>query len=156
MKIAAVFLLVALSSCFDSSTALVNTDLVSCLKTLLVKNTPDLIKELQRLLCLYKQGKDENNEALYRQFLKELDSLLQTAGCSLDQILGTKDVLETTTDKVGDVASDVAQKLLEAVDFLQVLGTVLNTVCDLTKKPLGSVSDILGISLPSLTGSLGF
>eukprot|EP00079_Xenopus_tropicalis_P034466 XP_017948237.1 PREDICTED: uncharacterized protein LOC108646272 isoform X3 [Xenopus tropicalis] len=129
MKIAVAFLLVALSSCFDSSTATLDPELAKCLNTLVQKDLPGTVDKLIDILCLYQQGKDENNSELFRQFLTQLDTLLATGGCSLDKILGTQDVLAT----------------------IPVLGTVFNGICPTGKSLQGLLGDVTKV-----IGGLGF
>ncbi|KAE8614793.1 hypothetical protein XENTR_v10008313 [Xenopus tropicalis] len=151
MKIAVAFLLVALSSCFDSSTATLDPELAKCLNALVQKDLPGTVDKLIDILCLYQQGKDENNSELFRQFLTQLDTLLATGGCSLDKILGTQDVLQTSADKIGDVARSVGQKLLDTLATIPVLGTVFNGICPTGKSLQGLLGDVTKV-----IGGLGF
>ncbi|XP_072254806.1 uncharacterized protein [Pyxicephalus adspersus] len=134
----------------------------SCLSKLLQEEVPSLLLKLQRLLCLFQQGKDEHNEALYKEFLKQLNMVLKEAGCSLDEVLGTTNILEQITDNAGKIADRLVYEVLKVADDLKLTGKLLNVVCNLLGKTLTSLSDILAninlnldLGLKSIGGLLG-
>ncbi|KAG8578590.1 hypothetical protein GDO81_010548 [Engystomops pustulosus] len=114
-----------------------------CLQKLIQVNIPETLKKLQELLCLYMKGKKEHNEELYKQFLKELHEALISAGCTVDEILSTKEFLEKVGDKVGEVAEKLGLELLKLVEQLGVSDVVLNVLCDLLGETLKSLSESL-------------
>ncbi|KAM5171965.1 uncharacterized protein ACMZJ9_004796 [Mantella aurantiaca] len=128
---------------------------ISCLSKLLQKDVPSLLLKLQRLLCLFRQGKDENNEALYKEFLKQLNIVLKEVGCSIDEVLGTKDILEQITNNAGKIADRLVCEILKIADDLKITGTLLNVVCKLLGKTLTSLSDLLTTSNINLNLDLG-
>ncbi|XP_068128958.1 uncharacterized protein [Hyperolius riggenbachi] len=117
---------------------------LACLSKLLQKEVPSLIMKLQELLCLFQQGKDEHNEALYKEFLKQLNIVLKDAGCSLDEVLGTKDTLEQITDNAGKIADRLVFEILRIADDLKITGKLLNIACKLLGKTLTGLSGLLG------------
>ncbi|XP_075455089.1 ranaspumin-like [Ascaphus truei] len=155
MKTAVAFLLVALSCCFDSSAA--TKIKASCLTVVLQRDAPALLLKLHDLLCLYQQGKDENNEELYKRFLKELNITLKDAGCSLDEVLKTHGVLENVGDQAGKVADKVVFEILETADDLEITGQLLGAVCKLLGKTLlGLKESLAGLKIDNiLPGLLG-
>ncbi|OCT88646.1 hypothetical protein XELAEV_18017276mg [Xenopus laevis] len=151
MKITIALLVVAISCCFDSSDAVLQ---VPCLNLLVTKDVPELLADLSNLLCLYKQAQKENNLALYREFLRQLDIVLQRAGCTGDQLLGLQKALENVTDQVGDLAREAVEPVLKLVDDLGLVGPLAGILCPLLKEPLGNLKNLLG-GLDGLTGILG-
>ncbi|XP_073510769.1 uncharacterized protein [Phyllobates terribilis] len=117
---------------------------ISCLSKVLQKDVPSLLSKLQNLLCLFQQGKDEHNEALYKEFLTQLNTTLRDVGCSLDEVLRTKNILEQVTDNAGKIADRLVFEILKIADNLEVTGQLLNTVCKLLGKTLSTLSDTLG------------
>ncbi|KAM4677883.1 uncharacterized protein O3C94_009896 [Discoglossus pictus] len=115
-----------------------------CLQKLVKRDIPMLLLNLQRLMCLYAQGKDSHNEELYKAFLKELNEALKTTGCTLDDVLSTKHALEKLGDNVGKVADQIAFEILTILDDLELVGTLLNFACKLLGDTLVSLSDALG------------
>ncbi|XP_040200429.1 uncharacterized protein LOC120932245 isoform X2 [Rana temporaria] len=135
---------------------------ISCLSKLLQKEVPSLLLNLQRLLCLFQQGKDEHNEALYKDFLKQLNMVLKEGGCSLDEVLGTTNILEQITDNAGKIADRLVYEILKTADDLKITGKLLNFVCKLLGKTLTSLSKVLSninlnldLGLKGITGLLG-
>ncbi|XP_072002164.1 uncharacterized protein [Engystomops pustulosus] len=116
----------------------------SCLSKLLQIDVPSLLLKLQNLLCLFQQGKDEHNEALYKEFLKQLNTALKDVGCSLDEVLMTNNILEQITDNAGKIADQLVFEILKIADDLQITGKLLNVVCKLLGKTLSDLSGILG------------
>ncbi|XP_077325954.1 uncharacterized protein LOC143960867 [Lithobates pipiens] len=116
---------------------------ISCLSKLLQKEVPSLLSDLQRLLCLFQQGKDEHNEALYKDFLKQLNMVLKEGGCSLDEVLGTTNILEQITDNAGKIADRLVYEILKIADNLKITGKLLNVFCKLLGKTLTGLSKVL-------------
>ncbi|KAM3924802.1 ranaspumin-like [Leptodactylus fuscus] len=154
MKVAIAFLFVALNCYFGfGNTGPIATggkhdaDLPTipkgCLELLIKVNLPETLLKLQELLCLYMKGKKEQNEELYKQFLKELHETLINAGCAVDEILSTKDFLEQIGDKVGEVADKLGLQILKLVEELGVSDIVLNFGCQLLGETLKSLSESL-------------
>ncbi|XP_069813114.1 ranaspumin-like [Dendropsophus ebraccatus] len=132
MKAAIAFLLfVALHGCFGFG----NTGFIAgediptipkdCLEKLLKVDVPETLKKLQELLCLYMKGKKD-------------------AGCTVDEILSTKDFLEKFGDKAREVAEKLGLQLLKLVEDLGVSDLVLNVLCELLGDTLESLSAPLG------------
>ncbi|KAE8614798.1 hypothetical protein XENTR_v10008315 [Xenopus tropicalis] len=142
MKIAAAFLLVAISCCFDSSEAILK---LPCLNTLLKNDVLKLLKDLANVVCLYRAAQKENNAALYREFLIQLQTVLKRIGCTADQLLDLEKALENVTDQVGDVAREALQPVLELVDNLGLMANLSGLLCPLLNEPLGNVLNLLGV-----------
>ncbi|MEE6479697.1 hypothetical protein FKM82_012335 [Ascaphus truei] len=86
---------------------------------------------------------DAHNEALYKEFLKELNLALKDAGCSLDEVLNTKGTLEQITDNAGKVADRLVFEILKIADNLEITGQLLNAVCTLLGETLTGLSNAL-------------
>ncbi|KAE8614797.1 hypothetical protein XENTR_v10008314 [Xenopus tropicalis] len=139
MKIAVAFLLVALSSCFDSSTAITDSKLLECCKMLAQKDLQGTKHKLKDMLCLYQEGKEKNNAESYRKFLTELVTLLIIVGCYPDPITDTEDVLGTTDDNIGNVAGVAGKKLLKVMGAIPAVTPVFKETCQATGKSLQSL-----------------
>ncbi|XP_031753997.1 uncharacterized protein LOC116409480 isoform X2 [Xenopus tropicalis] len=122
MKIAVAFLLVALSSCFDSSTAITDSKLLECCKMLAQKDLQGTKHKLKDMLCLYQEGKEKNNAESYRKFLTELVTLLGT-----------------TDDNIGNVAGVAGKKLLKVMGAIPAVTPVFKETCQATGKSLQSL-----------------
>ncbi|KAM3924836.1 ranaspumin-like [Leptodactylus fuscus] len=116
---------------------------ISCLSKLLQKDVSSLLVKLQNLLCLFQQGKDQHNEELYKDFLKQLNIVLKDVGCSLDEVLQTKNFLEQITDNAGKIADRLVFEILKIADDLEITGQLLGVVCKILGKPLSVLSDTL-------------
>ncbi|CAI9598322.1 unnamed protein product [Staurois parvus] len=164
MKAAAIFLLVALSCCFDIPAAskgkhtypapeLISRD---CIKELLKSSLPDTLLRLQEMLCCFSQAKKTNNAELYRKFLLQFHQLLIDTGCTGDQVLKIEDCLEKVGDQLGDACHKIVLQILTCVEELEITEKVLNTLCKLAGKVLLKLSEALkGLDLPDLTNQLG-
>ncbi|KAG8578585.1 hypothetical protein GDO81_010543 [Engystomops pustulosus] len=157
MKVAIVFLLVALSCYFGDATKLkgkgtkvtkgpstVHMIPQACLEKLLKVDVPATLEQLQNLLCKFMAGQANHNEELYREFLEELRIALKDTGCSLDQILGIENALENVGDEVGKIAEELGLQILKAVEGLPLVDVVLDTLCSLLGETLKTLSQTLG------------
>ncbi|XP_002939850.1 uncharacterized protein LOC100493618 [Xenopus tropicalis] len=139
MKIAVVFLLVALSSYIDAAP----TQPSGCLEQLLESNAPNLLQSVGDLLCNYQVAKQQANGALFINFLNEVNTLLGNIGCTITDILGTDVTINPSNAE--EIADAVAAKLFQFVE------NVIAKVDDILKD-IPIIGDIVGDQ--TLTGDV--
>ncbi|XP_053319624.1 uncharacterized protein LOC128491334 [Spea bombifrons] len=131
MKVAVVFLLVALSGCFDAA----SVPQTNCLQQLLQEDAPLLLQELGSLICDYKVAQAKQNAAMFLAFLQQVNALLAKVGCSINNILGTHVTInlqnaEALGDQVANVLFQFLQNILEKVvnvlDDVPFMGDIVN------------------------------
>ncbi|XP_077328785.1 uncharacterized protein LOC143963095 [Lithobates pipiens] len=163
MKAAVVFLLVALSCCFDIPAASkthgkhthpapspVSPD---CIVRLLKSSLPDTLIRLQEMLCWFSQAEKTNNAELYRKFLTAFHQLLKDAGCGVDQLLNIEDVLENVGDKLGEVCHKIVKQVLSCAEDLKLTEKLFEFLCQLAGDVLIKLSEALkGLDLEIVTG----
>ncbi|XP_040200431.1 uncharacterized protein LOC120932246 isoform X2 [Rana temporaria] len=163
MKTAVVFILVALSCCFDVPAASkthgkrprpaqspISSD---CIVNLLKSSLPDTLMRLQEMLCLFSEAEKTKNADLYREFLTALHQLLKDAGCTVDQLLKLEDVLKNVGDQLGVVCRKIVEQVLGCVEDLGLSKTLFNVLCQLAGDLLIKLSDALkGLDLKIVTG----
>uniref|UniRef100_A0A803JJV1 Uncharacterized LOC116409722 n=1 Tax=Xenopus tropicalis TaxID=8364 RepID=A0A803JJV1_XENTR len=123
MKIAVVFLLVALSSYIDAAP----TQPSGCLEQLLESNAPNLLQSVGDLLCNYQVAKQQANGALFINFLNEVNTLLGNIGCTITDILGTDVTINPSNAE--EIADAVAAKLFQFVGDQTLTGDVRHFAC---------------------------
>ncbi|XP_077117247.1 uncharacterized protein LOC143773778 isoform X1 [Ranitomeya variabilis] len=170
MKIAIVFVLVALSCLLDSGNAMLpagGRKVVSskgtmipknCLEKLIKVSLPGALDKLQDLLCLFMCGRKTHNEELYKRFLCELHQALIDAGCSVDEILSLPQFLEKVGDQVGQVAEQLGCEILKLLEQLGLSDVVLNVLCEVLGETLKTLSKALAgldLNLNVASGVLG-
>uniref|UniRef100_A0A803KFR2 Uncharacterized protein n=1 Tax=Xenopus tropicalis TaxID=8364 RepID=A0A803KFR2_XENTR len=138
MKLAAVFLLVALSCSFETQASTVSGN---CLASLLENGAPSLILKLGNLLCKYQQAKETQNQSLFVAFIGELKVVLAEVGCSMDDLLGKH--VETTIDNVVVIADKVALVLFDIMNGLPVTTKFMRVACGTLENLLSKVKSIL-------------
>uniref|UniRef100_A0A803JRV6 Uncharacterized LOC116409722 n=1 Tax=Xenopus tropicalis TaxID=8364 RepID=A0A803JRV6_XENTR len=119
MKIAVVFLLVALSSYIDAAP----TQPSGCLEQLLESNAPNLLQSVGDLLCNYQVAKQQANGALFINFLNEVNTLLGNIGCTITDILGTDVTINPSNAE--EIADAVAAKLFQFVKDIPIIGDIV-------------------------------
>uniref|UniRef100_A0A803JQK9 Uncharacterized LOC116409722 n=1 Tax=Xenopus tropicalis TaxID=8364 RepID=A0A803JQK9_XENTR len=112
MKIAVIFLIIGLSSCYNAA-SVSKTD---CLEQLLLKDTPVLLQTLGILLCNYKVAQKQQNGEMFLDFLNQVNVLLGKVGCTINTLLGTHVTLNVSNAE--QIADEVAAVLFQ---FLQGL-----------------------------------
>ncbi|XP_073401151.1 ranaspumin-like isoform X1 [Dendrobates tinctorius] len=168
MKIAIVFVLVALSCLLDSGNALVpagGRKVVASKGTMIPKNClerfikwslPGSLDRLQELLCLFMSGKKAQNEQLYKKFLCELHAALIDAGCTFDEILSLPQFLEKVGDEIGKVAEQLGCEILKLLEELKISDVVLDVLCQALGETLKTLSKTLaGLDLGIASDVLG-
>ncbi|KAG8439311.1 hypothetical protein GDO86_005509 [Hymenochirus boettgeri] len=86
---------------------------IACLIQLLKNDAPVLLEKLGNLLCSYQVAQKEQNIALFMDFLKQVNNILEEVGCSLSNIIGTKVVV--TAQNAEQLADQVAVVLFQFV-----------------------------------------
>ncbi|XP_077117244.1 uncharacterized protein LOC143773776 [Ranitomeya variabilis] len=170
MKIAVVFVLVALSCLLDSGNAVFaagGRKVVSskgtmipksCLEKFIKVSLPGALDKLQELLCLFMSGRKTQNQELYKRFLCELHQALMDAGCSIDEILSLPQFLEKVGDQVGQVAEQLGCEILKILEQLGVSEMVLEVLCEALGETLKTLSKALAgldLNLNVASGVLG-
>ncbi|KAG8439312.1 hypothetical protein GDO86_005510 [Hymenochirus boettgeri] len=137
MKLAAAFILVLISCCFDNSSA---ANAQTCLTQLLENDAPAFLQELGDLLCNYQVAKTTQNQELFMAFLNGVNKVLGGVGCTLDDLLGTNVV--PTLKNAEPIADNVAEILFG------FLNNTLGTISDILKNLPPLVSDFLKSLVP--------
>ncbi|OCT88641.1 hypothetical protein XELAEV_18017271mg [Xenopus laevis] len=151
MKIAVVFLIAALSSCFNAATVPQG----NCLQQLLEDDAPLLLEKLSQLLCNYKVAQQQKNNALFLAFINEVNVLLEKVGCTINNIIGIN--VTPTINNAEAIADQIATALFQYLEGLiakvskilqniPIIGSILNDkilVQDIQNVGCGVLADII-------------
>ncbi|KAE8614786.1 hypothetical protein XENTR_v10008308, partial [Xenopus tropicalis] len=151
MKIAVVFLIAAVSSCFDAA----SVPQGNCFQQLLQDDAPLLLEKLSELLCNYKLAQKQQNNALFLAFINEVNVLLGKVGCTINNILGinvtpTLNNAETIADQLAASMFQYLETLIaKATKYLEdipIIGNILNDKIltqDIRNVGCGVLADII-------------
>ncbi|XP_075038404.1 ranaspumin-like isoform X2 [Mixophyes fleayi] len=103
-----------------------------------IKTVPVVFKKIAVLICKYDVTKTEMTNALYDDFLEELNTTFRYAGCKLDSFLGGH-AFEGITTGAGTSSIDLLAKVLVVLfGILGISNTVPHTLCPLINSTLTS------------------
>ncbi|OCT88644.1 uncharacterized protein LOC108710580 [Xenopus laevis] len=145
---------------------------IACLVTLLKNDAPLLLEKLGTLLCNYKVAQQEQNIALFMDFLNQVNSVLKKVGCSLNNIIGRKVVItsqnaEQLADQVAIVlfqfVEDIISRVMKILEDLPIIRDFVNDVpltqdlrnvaCGVMEHVIAKVTKIL-VLVADITGGL--
>ncbi|XP_075038407.1 ranaspumin-like isoform X5 [Mixophyes fleayi] len=121
-----------------------------------IKTVPVVFKKIAVLICKYDVTKTEMTNALYDDFLEELNTTFRYAGCKLDSFLGGH-AFEGITTGAGTSSIDLLAKVLVVLfGILGISNTVPHTLCPLINSTLTSecLAKLLKISLGCIAGDV--
>ncbi|XP_078535047.1 uncharacterized protein LOC144821700 [Lissotriton helveticus] len=159
MKIATIFVLVALSTTFASAT--VGSKMhpfPKCDLELLKKNLAEVLKSVKDLLCSYQhcqKVKGTDNECSleeWKAMVEKVNKALTTLGCNIDELLlKGHETVEEITAKVGDVLKKLEGPLRDILVGLGLEETLFEFTCEALGPLLVKLADLLEkLNLPSL------
>ncbi|XP_075062094.1 uncharacterized protein LOC142150808 [Mixophyes fleayi] len=135
---------------------------IECLIQLLKKDAPALLQNLGNLLCNYRVAQKEQNAAYFISFLEQVENVLKQVGCSLNNLLGTKVVInaqnaENLANKVAVILfqflEDIIARVMKILNDVPLTEDVRDLTCGLLESVLGKIARILSI-VADVTGGL--
>ncbi|MEE6517474.1 hypothetical protein FKM82_027688 [Ascaphus truei] len=135
---------------------------VDCLTQLLKKDASVLLQNLGNLLCNYKVAQKEQNIAMFIAFLNQVNNVLKEVGCSLNNLLGTKVVInsqdaEQLADQVALIlfqfVENIIAKVVKVLNDVPLTEDIRDLACGVLEDVLAKVSRVLNI-VAEVTGGL--
>ncbi|KAM5171963.1 uncharacterized protein ACMZJ9_004794 [Mantella aurantiaca] len=134
---------------------------LDCLIDLLKKDAPALLQNLGTLLCNFRVAQKEQNIAYFMSFLEEVDNILKQVGCSLNNLLGFKVVInsadaEGLANEVSIILfqfmEDIIARVMKILEEIPIIGDFINDV-PLNKDVRDLACSVLNV-IADVTGSL--
>ncbi|KAM4021526.1 uncharacterized protein ACNLHF_026895 isoform 2-T2 [Anomaloglossus baeobatrachus] len=106
-----------------------------------LKQSPDVLHKYITFICDHSSNNFDANVANYRASFTALKGAVKKIGCSLDDIVGTEDALESASGTTTDVAALAGRVVGNLIGGLGIKGPLSDVLCKLTSKAL--LSDCL-------------
>ncbi|KAE8614790.1 hypothetical protein XENTR_v10008311 [Xenopus tropicalis] len=145
---------------------------LDCFVKLLKNDAPLLLEKIGTLLCNYKVAQQEQNIALFMDFLNQVNNVLKQVGCSLNNVLGRKVVItaqnaEQLADQVAIVmfqfVEDIIAGVMKVMEDIPIVRDFVNDVpltqdlrnvaCGVLEHIIGKITKIL-VLVADITGGL--